>query len=536
MSIISTRSFRTLKRSSQMAVSPDSSSTSTPSTPSVRSFRSTRTFNKRDSQQPQQSNFSFSSEQVPEALQKLAEACIVEPEKIQILIDQLKDNSIYFSYDLEIAQRIGVSTLDWDVTLCRIFINRLTQTQLLLLKTIVSVIKDFSNDSSYYTQIASFLLPPEKDSLPFALSLLDVLCRRFNDVFINCEFDPIYQYDQFSIKASLFAASPRALITMLFFPQQPEPDFPSRLAIYLSVALDQKQIVQELKEVIEIENLSKRAMQCLSALITHLIKFNPGIQFDETISNIMESLVLPLKKEMNLYGKQLLTSTAVTNPNILKSKKKVGDVTDVFSGVFAEQITLLDAMLLGDLDTAECIRNKDKPTLDYYCDIIDNFGRWVSYSIKTAEGGEVAKMRYFIKVGLECLKLNSFNMSYVIYTAVTHFSLEYVFKKLPHKSVKAFEELKRVFDFSKNYVIYRNLYSIAPTPKIPILPLWMGDIIHAQTLFSSSESEHGLYRMDALRTIANVLLLITHSQRVIFSKPNLIVDQLIAKLSIKYQY
>ena len=100
--------------------------------------------------------------------------------------------------------------------------------------------------------------------------------------------------------------------------------------------------------------------------------------------------------------------------------------------------------------------------------------------------------------------------------------------------MKLYEQLQSTFDISKNYIIYRNLYSISPTPKLPILPLWLGDIIHAQTSFQSNENEFGLFRIDALRSIANVLLLINHSQRVPFTFPNLFCNEIYEKLSIKY--
>ncbi|BFU20896.1 RasGEF domain containing protein [Entamoeba histolytica HM-1:IMSS-B] len=529
MSIKSQHSFRSSKFKSQNGSTKDISSFV-----SEQSFKSTRTISIRR-KHLDNSFVIYSSDEIDPEIQNIADSCINDLSQIKLVCQKMKDSNIYFSFDTEIAQRIGINE-DWDVSLCRMYVNRLSRSYITLLKTLVTSIKDCSSESTEFLSICQFLLPIElRYSSQLSISLLETLCHRFDDVFNNPQFDPIYQFDDINVRSTLFAASPRALITLLFFPQQPEPDFPNRLAIYLSIALEPNELCKKLRQVFDGEDLSKRNIQCIGALLKHLIRINPKLPLKENIGDIIEIPVIKSEvKVKRFYNKKSTGSSIVTNSSILKNKKKIGELTDVKSKILAEQLMVFDSLLLNDIETSECVQMKEKPTIDFYCEIIDNLGMWVSYSIKT-DTNEINRMRYFIKVALEGLKHNSFNVSYALYTGISHFSLNNIFKKLPHKSIKQFEELQRVFDISKNYIIYRNTYSIAPTPKIPILPLWLGDIIHAHTAFSSNRSENGLFRMDALRTIANVLLLVNHSQRVGFFGEDLIIDEIFAKLSMKYQ-
>ena len=281
--------------------------------------------------------------------------------------------------------------------------------------------------------------------------------------------------------------------------------------------------------------MNKRNISCINALFTHLLKINQEIPLKETVGDIISiPEVIKEEKTKRFYQKQLTGNTSITNTSILKSKKKIGEITDVESIILAHQLTLFDSLLLNDVDIYECVYMKERPTITFYSSIIDNMGNWVSHEIKSSTGNETDKMKYFIKVAVECLNIHSYNMSFVIYTGVSHFSLNSIFEKLPRKTMKLYEQLKTAFDISKNYIVYRNMYAIAPTPKIPILPLWLGDIIHAETSFENNRNEGGLLRMDALRTLANVLLMINHSQRVTFVEEDFICDQLFEVLSMKY--
>ena len=244
--------------------------------------------------------------------------------------------------------------------------------------------------------------------------------------------------------------------------------------------------------------------------------------------------ILKEEKVKRFYQRPLTGNTVVTDSSILKMKKKTGEITDIQSTILAQQLMKFDSLLLKDVDIYECVYMKERPTINFYCSIIDNVVNWVTHSIKSANGMEIERMRYFIKVSLECLKNHSFNMSYVIYTGISHFSLNSIFEKLPRKTMKMYEQLNNTFDISKVNTVYRNLYAISPTPKIPILPLWLGDIVHAETSFETERIENGLLRMDALRMLANVLLMINHSQRVSYSGKDIVCNQLYEVLSIKY--
>ena len=224
----------------------------------------------------------------------------------------------------------------------------------------------------------------------------------------------------------------------------------------------------------------------------------------------------------------------ILNKSILKNSVLAGQINDVKSSLFARQLTLFDSKLLQDVDIYESVYSKERPTLDFYCSVIDKMGRWVTHAIKIDTGNEIERMEYFVKVAMKCYQLHSFNMSYLIYTGVTHSSLNSTFQKLSRKSLKMIDELKKLFDLSLNYYNYRKMYAVSSTPKIPILPIWLGDLIHSETSYMNNKTENGLLRMDALRTFTDVLVMINHSQRVPYEEKDLICSHIFETLSKEF--
>ncbi|KAL7718179.1 Ras-GEF domain-containing protein [Entamoeba marina] len=454
-----------------------------------------------------------SSEDIPPKVFELCDHVLGHLEDYQQLHDLLKEEMITFSFQLELAERIGGFSDDWDVSLCRMYVNKLPKSYITLLQK--------TCENSHWSYI----------------SMLDVMTQHYFNVFDSPTFDPIYQLEENSIRPSLFAASPKTLITLLLLSQQPEPDYPHRLAIYLSVSLSPNDICVSLKSTLDGEQLDKRATLSVNALLNHLLSINNDLPLAKYLSDYLDIPSIN-KQEIEPHFTGRITphdKSTITNAEILKSKR--GDLLDVKSKIMAEQLMLLDSLLLKEINTVECIEMNEKPTIDYYCNVIDNLGRWVSYSIKTADGTKATNvMKYFIKIASICLRRNSFNISYALYTGISHFSLGDTLSKIPHSSNKKYEELQRVFNFSKNYTVYRNIFTLAHSPKIPILPLWLGDIIHAHTAFSSNTNENGLLRMDALKIIANVMLNISHAQRVSFTTEDFIVEELFNALLTKYDF
>ena len=333
---------------------------------------------------------------------------------------------------------------------------------------------------------------------------------RFEDVFESTTIDPIYQIDELSVKPILFGASPRTLITMFFLPQQPEPNYPHRLAIYLCVSLEPRQICQELRNALDEE--------FLNGIVP--------LPNDNEIEKPAELHYLT-EREVDL------SEIVVREQKILKSKKE-GGLCDVHSEALAQQLTMFDCALLKELDLSECIDLKSKPTIDRYCEIIDNLGGWVGWVISQHEGSRAVKqMQYFIKVSYECMKINSFNMSYAIFVTVSHYSLSSILQKISFKISKRYEELKKLFDFSRNFTVYRNTFSLAPSPKSPILPLWLGDLIHSHSAFSNEDK---FCRVDILRSIANNILSLKTIQKLPFTFEALLLDDLSRLFTRKFEF
>ncbi|KAL7722676.1 Ras-GEF domain-containing protein [Entamoeba marina] len=458
-----------------------------------------------------------SSDDIPPKVFELCDHVLGHLEDYQQLHDLLKEEMITFSFQLELAERIGGFSDDWDVSLCRMYVNKLPKSYITLLQKLVKIAIGVTSGSKVYSQIACFLLPIQFIQSPqLSISMLDVMTQHYFNVFDSPTFDPIYQLEENSIRPSLFAASPKTLITLLLLSQQPEPDYPHRLAIYLSVSLSPNDICVSLKSTLDGEQLDKRATLSVNALLNHLLSINNDLPLAKYLSDYLDIPSIN-KQEIEPRFTGRITphdKSTITNAEILKSKR--GDLLDVKSKIMAEQLMLLDSLLLKEINT---------------------LGRWVSYSIKTADGTKATNvMKYFIKIASICLRRNSFNISYALYTGISHFSLGDTLSKIPHSSNKKYEELQRVFNFSKNYTVYRNIFTLAHSPKIPILPLWLGDIIHAHTAFSSNTNENGLLRMDALKIIANVMLNISHAQRVSFTTEDFIVEELFNALLTKYDF
>ncbi|KAL7718032.1 Ras-GEF domain-containing protein [Entamoeba marina] len=110
-----------------------------------------------------------------------------------------------------------------------------------------------------------------------------------------------------------------------------------------------------------------------------------------------------------------------------------------------------------------------------------------------------------------CNELNELNITHLIFSVIVQksLSLHTIFESIQKSSKEKYDRLYQLFSINKNHSVYRNHYDSLLYPKIPVLSLWLKDMIALDELpIGSSDS----LNFDRLILTSNKLIQYTSSQ------------------------
>ncbi|KAL7719056.1 Ras-GEF domain-containing protein [Entamoeba marina] len=112
-----------------------------------------------------------------------------------------------------------------------------------------------------------------------------------------------------------------------------------------------------------------------------------------------------------------------------------------------------------------------------------------------------------IKIAKRCLDYNDFNLSYIFYSVLSKISTTQrsTWNKLDKKFIQRYDNLQEIFSIRRNHNNYRILYESRPYPKIPILSLWMHDIVNINEISTFNGEDKKYVNFNKIRLLSTHL-------------------------------
>ena len=187
--------------------------------------------------------------------------------------------------------------------------------------------------------------------------------------------------------------------------------------------------------------------------------------------------------------------------------------------ISAQQLCIMSKKLWNSLSLWEFYnvvftkKNKDElaPNINALIRHINRVGDWAKSIILSMDD---AKKRgqcivYMINVMDQCINIRDFSDALGLATALQATSLERLAKSwryVPEETVALLDKAKTLTDPRGNYKNLRQVIGLQPNePRIPLISLIMGDLIHADEVTGKIEGRHNWYKYELLGRVLSVI-------------------------------
>ncbi|ELP85442.1 hypothetical protein EIN_087640 [Entamoeba invadens IP1] len=211
-----------------------------------------------------------------------------------------------------------------------------------------------------------------------------------------------------------------------------------------------------------------------------------------------------------------IVRSRITLKNVEEINRIISTVKKAFfdmdKKVFAQQVILFDQTGLCQVMKYDMYLRNEEGSLERYIKGLRCFEDiMVDILCSEPKKEDVEKA---IKVAKECYDENDFNIAFIIYSVLSRSSTTCaaIWEKVDKKYIQIYEKLQDTFSISKNHNNYRVLFEMRPFPKIPILSLWMHDVVNINEMDTFILPDKKYLNLAKIRSLSEFLKLINTAQ------------------------
>ncbi|ELP94616.1 hypothetical protein EIN_498060 [Entamoeba invadens IP1] len=218
------------------------------------------------------------------------------------------------------------------------------------------------------------------------------------------------------------------------------------------------------------------------------------------------------KVKVSLYTNNSFTQE---HPSDLKLDSEIEELLSEKVSVLAEQLVLFDYKSFVQIKAYEAYLDCGNHSMQNYITKtkrIENMFLVLLQQNKT-------KIGQVIKIAKMCFELKGFNIAYILFSVLVKISIESptLFAKTEKSKLSKFKALEDHFQISKNFANYRKILEKAHLPKVPVVSIWIHDIISINQMPLTFEGTDDIFNFQQLQVISAIVKEINEVQTVAFT-------------------
>ncbi|EKE37618.1 hypothetical protein ENUP19_0219G0022 [Entamoeba nuttalli] len=269
-------------------------------------------------------------------------------------------------------------------------------------------------------------------------------------------------------------------------------------------------------------NRINAVIQRSSLLTTKFKKELPLLlkQYSQPRTSLSKLAPYDIKHVNQLFDEKRMS--IVRTKNTLKNVKEINETIDSIkyyftsmkTSFFTQQLIIFDQEVLSQVMKYDLYLHNEEGTLERYIKAM----RCIEDIFIDITCNESTKksIKKSIKIAKECFEESDFNMSYLVFSCLSSsFSqCSELWNKIEKKHIQTFEKLQEVYSISRNFNNYRISFENRAFPKVPILSLWMHDIVNINEQETFTDPQKRYLNLSKMRSLSSVLKLLHYSQTI----------------------
>ncbi|KAL7714752.1 Ras-GEF domain-containing protein [Entamoeba marina] len=188
------------------------------------------------------------------------------------------------------------------------------------------------------------------------------------------------------------------------------------------------------------------------------------------------------------------------------SKMVLSVLNQCKSSLLTQQLILVDQSMFSKINTYDLYLKNDGGSLEQYingCRKIEE----VLIEILCNQNTTKDIIKKCISIAKKCITYHNFNISFILYSVLTRTSVSNsnVWNKLEKKSLNKYSKLQELYSIGRNHYNYRIIYEGSPFPKVPILSIWMHDIVNINEIPTFADDEKYLINVAKIRSLSSMI-------------------------------